>query len=385
MTLIVSALLLVRTLRNLNSVDLGFDPRGVVLLEVEAPRGAYSDTQLRSYYRKLLAGVRAEPAIQSAALAWRAPFMGYLRVLSVLEPVPAEGTTRIGVRDNSASPEYFGILNMRLLAGRVFTEEEFLPPPDAPRKIVISETLARRLFGDTPAVGRQVALSGGGTEGPRYEVLGVVADSRWEAIEENAPTMFPAVPNAMMFRPFQGSPGPAVLLVRSPLSEPVAVEAVRRAAAEVDPALPLFGVTTVTELIRRHLSERILFARALSALSVLAVVLAGVGLYGLIAFGVAAHTREFGIRIALGAKSERILRMVLREAVILASIGVVAGWLGALALGRLIQTRLYGVSAIDPATYVLAAGVLVVVAVGAGLMPARAATRVDPMVALRAE
>lgn len=145
------------------------------------------------------------------------------------------------------------------------------------------------------------------------------------------------------------------------------------------------SVTAMTELIQRSLADRILFARILGVLAATAVGLAAVGLYGLIAYGVAAHTREFGIRIALGAEAGAILQLVLREAVALASIGVVVSLTGAAALSRLIASRLYGVRALDPATYLLAAGLLMAVAVIAAALPARAATRVDPMVALRAE
>jgi len=188
----------------------------------------------------------------------------------------------------------------------------------------------------------------------------------------------------MVYFPFgQRGLGGAVVLTRSPLPDDVAAETVQRVAGEVDPTLPAYGITSMPKLIRRTLADRILFARVLGLLSALAVALAAVGLYGLVAYGVAAGGREFGIRIAVGAESRAILVLVLREAALLGAGGVALGLAGAVALSRLIANRLYGMSALDPGTYPVAGALLFGMALLAAYFPARAATRVDPLVALR--
>ncbi len=384
LTLLVGALLLLGTLRRLNAIDPGFDPRGVLVLNVtpnEADfRNPLQTPRLRTYYRELRD--RLESAgLGQVALAWQAPFVGFISVGFVLPPGAASDSARVRVRENAVSPEYFRLLNLPVIEGRSFTSVEFMPDPSAPRKIILSQSVARRLFGDRPAMGHVVFESVGG---PPYQVVGVVGDSRWESLEP----WFPHVegPGLMVYYPFgQRGLSVAVVLTRSPLPDKVAAERVQRVAGEVDPSLPAYGMTSMPQLIERTLGDRILFARVLWLLSALAVVLAAVGLYGLVAYGVALHDREFGIRIALGAESRAILLLVLREAALLGVGGVALGLAGAVALSRLIANRLYGMSALDPGTYLVAVALLFGMALLASYLPARAATRVDPLVALRAE
>ena len=384
LTLLVGALLLLGTLRRLNAIDPGFDPRGVLVLSVTPNevdfRNPFQTPRLRTYYRELRD--RLESAgLGQVAVAWQAPFVGAIGVDGLLPPGASSDSARVRVRENAVSPEYFRLLNLPIIEGRGFTSAEFMPDPSAPRKIILSRSVARRLFGDRPAVGHLIYESVGE---PPYQVVGVVGDSHWESLEPS----FSVVQGTglMVYYPFgQSGLGPAVVLTRSALPDKVAAETVKRVAGEVDPSLPAYGVTSMLQLIQRTLSDRILFARVLWLLSALAVALAAVGLYGLIAYGVAAHTREFGIRIALGAESRAILVLVLREAALLGAGGVALGLAGAVALSRLIANRLYGMSALDPGTYVVAVALLFIMVLLASYIPARAATRVDPLVALRAE
>jgi putative ABC transport system permease protein len=381
LTLLVGALLLLGTLRRLNAIDPGFDPRGVLVLNVTPNEGDFLTPRLRPYYRELRD--RLESAgLGQVALAWQAPFVGMISVPGFLPPEASTDSARVRVRENAVSPEYFRLLQLPIIEGRGFTGAEFLPDPSAPRKIILSQSVARRLFGDRPAVGHVIYESVGE---PPYQVVGVVGDSRWESLEP----WFSLVEGAglMVYVPFgqEGGLSVAVVLTRSPLPEKVVAETVQRVAGEVDPSLPAYGVTSMPQLIQRTLADRILFARVLWLLSALAVALAAVGLYGLVAYGVASHTREFGIRIALGAEPRAILLLVLREAALLGTGGVALGLAGAVTLSRLIANRLYGMSALDPGTYLVAVALLFGMAFLASYLPARAATRVDPLVALRTE
>jgi len=381
LTLLVGALLLLGTLQRLNAIDPGFEPRGVLVLSVNPGDMGPSEAQARGYYRALLARLQAAPGLDQVAVAWQAPFVGLVRVGRIRPPGSSSDAEEFRVRQNLVSPDYLPLLQTSFVEGRNFTPQEFLPDSSAPRKVILSQSVARRLFGDRPAAGQVLP----GRNGRPTEVVGVVEDGRWENLEGSLGP-FLVEPGLMTYAPFPGSPlGGAVILVRSRLPDGVAAETVQRVAGEVDPRLPAYGVTSMPDLIRRTLADRILLARMLGLLAFLAVALAAVGLYGLVAYGVAAHTREFGIRIALGAEARSILGLVVREAALLGGIGVAVGSAGAAALSRLIANRLYGVSPLDPATYLLAAGVLFAVCLVAALLPARAATRVDPMVALRAE
>jgi predicted permease len=384
LTLLVGAFLMLRTLRNLNAVDLGLDPRGVVIMQIAPDQAASSDVQVRGYYRELRWRVQAAPGIESAAVAWQAPFVGVTRVATVVAPTAAQGTTDIRARYNAVSPGYFRTLEMPLLAGRTFSEAEFLPDSADQRKVVLSASLARRLFADRAAVGEYVYSHEGDLP---LEVVGVVADTKWASIEEgDAHGPMSPQRGAMLFVPFgQERLDRGVLLVRSNLAEATVTATVRRIAADIDPSLPLYGVSTLRSLIDQKLSDRILFLKVLSCLAALGVLLAGLGLYGLIGFGVTARTRELGIRIALGAARRNVMETVLREAFWVVTLGLPAGLAGAWVIGRLVQNKLYAVPPTDPVSYALSGAVLVMACLLAALLPVRVATRVDPTVALRAE
>src|SRR5207248_2174783 len=213
--------------------------------------------------------------------------------------------------------------------------------------------------------------------GQRHRVVGVMGDSRSLGFEGDA--------GPLVYRPLVDLRMQPVMLVRSGLSAREIGATIERIAAALDSSLPVDQVRPLTDLVAGYLSERRLFARVFSLLSLIALGLAAAGLYGLVGFGVALRTREFGIRTALGAEPWSILRLVLREAALLAAVGVVLGLAGAAFGTRVIQSRLYGVSTLDPISYVGAAAALALVALVASLRPARMATRVDPVKALRYE
>jgi hypothetical protein len=253
------------------------------------------------------------------------------------------------------------------------TDSAAVSPP-----AVVSAGLARRLFGTANPLGQLLELPQYRGPSMRLHVVGVAADSRWNDLEHDAPLM--------LYLPlgYNGQVDQAQLLVRTARAADVS-GAVARAARALDPDLPLGEPKSILGGIGQQLSARRLLLRLLGALSVVTVVLAGVGLYGLVSHGVTLRTREFGIRIALGAAERRILRTAMRSGLRLAVAGIVLGVLGAVALTRVLRAYLFGVSPLDPLSLIVATAVLAFAALLASWVPARRAARVDPMVALRTE
>jgi predicted permease len=372
---------LAATLKNLGRVTLGFDPDGVSAVSITPRDQGYDASRLVPYYRELLRRVREVPGVEAVSLSFSYPFASGGRsafMLMSVAPAGAEpGAPQVRVVFLPVSPDYFRTLKIPLLTGSVFSPDEFLAGDEGTRRVaVISQSAARRLFGDRNPVGQFLGT------GSR-QVVGVVGDARHRSLER-ADLAF-GIEGEMIYVPFAGGMGLSALLVRSSRPHAETVAAVRAIARQIDSSIPLYGEIALKEEVRRSLSDRVLFARLLLMLSVLAVGLAAVGVYGLVAYGVATHTREIGIRIALGAQRQRVLASVLREGGVVGVAGVTVGLGAALAVARLLRSRLFGVGSFEPGTYALAAAVLLAVVLLASLLPARAATRVDPMVALRAE
>jgi putative ABC transport system permease protein len=288
---------------------------------------------------------------------------------------------RIEVYANAVSHAYFDVLGMRIVQGRAFTDTEALSAAGASDVAIVSEKLARRLFGDTDPIGRRAVIPRTAAR-PAHEltVIGVVPDVHWQSVTSD--------PELFLYLPFS-SPDfgvrSATLLIKSPLPLGEVTRRVEAAAKEIDPTLPIRYSTALRTSIDRALSDRRVFAWVLSILGWLAVVLAAVGLYGLLAQSVAERTREFGIRMAIGSGRTQIFTLVIRQAVWIGALGTPLG-IGLAFLGsRLVEAQLYGVTRLDPAVYVLAAASLAAVVLLAGLWPARTATRIDPVEALRVE
>ena len=377
-TLLVGALLFLGTLRNLRRVDLGFDPDGVTTFYVSPGDQGYSLDQMMAYHTALLDRVRSLPGVQSASLSEGFPF-GYSHVDHIY-PAGEPEETMVDVRRNGVTLDYFRTMGIHLLGGRVFTQGEvFTAGGDYP--VVLSEALAARLFGEVSPLGRELRSRrryDGSVD--TFRVVGVVRNTTLNSLREED--------RMMLYWPLARMPrnlGSVVLLVKSPEAQAAVAAAVREVAAGLDSSLPLYGEERMQERVEASLSEERLFARTLALLAIVAVVLAAVGLYGLVAFGVAERTREFGIRIALGADQRRILRLVMRQAGVLAVLGVGLGLAGAVGLGRIVESRLFGVEPVNVIVYVSAAVALGLVALVASYRPARAATLVDPVAALKYE
>jgi putative ABC transport system permease protein len=378
-TLLVGALLFVRTLLELGRVELGFDPRGVTTAIVNPGDQGYDQAELAPYYYGFVQRLEASPGVAAAAVSTGVPFSpGFItRIRSADAPddatpfEPLLYQTTVGLRE---------ALGLPLLRGRWFTEDEVLPPEGRPDGVaVVSAELASQLFATDDPIGRYVEFATMGREDHRLRIVGVVGDLRWRDVDG------PIEP--ILFEPFgqRGRvDGDAYILSKSVTGAPTVGE-MRRIARELDAALPIVRPMTLSEAVRANLSARRMFANLLTLLGALAITLAAVGLYGVVAFAVAARTREFGVRMAMGADTGTILLLVLRRGLVLVALGVVVGLGGAVVLSKTIESRLFGVTALDPISYLLAVGVLAAVALVATWIPARRATRVDPMTALRYE
>lgn len=379
--LLIGAGLLVRTVRNLETVDLGMQTRGVLTFSLEPGLQGYSDDRTRSIFRELLDRLDAIPSVESAAMAWLRPFDRH-RANERLIPFGAEleEDAWISASANMVSPDFFRSLAIPVIAGRSFTRREFLPGDESKgRAVIINESLARSLFPDdeNPA-GRQVALYL--HQDTPVEIVGVVRDARmWDVAAEAGPQIYEPFGDGFL-------PKGATFLVRTARGDAAVLSAdVRRLVASLDLALPVYDLRTMKEQIGDYLAEERLSARLSSLLALLALLLAALGLYAVLAHSVAARTREFGIRSALGAPAQRVLVLMLGQSLRTLMAGIAVGLLGAGLLTRLIESRLYGVGSVDIAVYTLAVIALVIVGLTASYLPARRATRVDPVVALNSE
>lgn len=331
LTLVVGALLFGRTLGNLTAVELGFEPTGVVSFNVEPSSVGYDSARARAYYRELLARVEAVPGVEHATLAENVPFVCCSQILRVGR-AGAESATQVEVLANAVGPGYFEVLGIPLLLGRGFVRSETLPDsaPEFP-PTVLSLGLARRLFGAADPLGKFVELPQYRAPSLRLQVIGVAGDSRWDDLEREVP-LFMYLPQG-----YQGPVDRAALLVRSRAPVADLSAAITRAARSLDANLPLSEPTPILVGISRQLSPRRLLLKLLGALAAVTVLLAGVGLYGLVSYGVTLRTREFGIRLALGAERRGILATAMRGGLRLAVVGVVLGLAGAAALTRLVR------------------------------------------------
>ena len=378
LALVTGAFMLLTTLRNVMGNDLGFDPQGVTIHQIDATKQGYSADRTDAYYRDMFRRLTGAPGWEATAFA--ATAFGPNRRLRIHDPATG-GNAMLNVFANAVTARYFDVFSLRLLAGRVFTEEEAWAPASAsPGLVVINEALARRAFGRIDALGERLLLPKTATAAPRaVTVIGVTDDARWQLTE--APVLeifFPLTSPEYDFNSLN-------VLVKSAAPLRSVTERVQAAAMTVDPNIPVpYSVPFDTE-IERRLADRLTFAWVLSILGGLGFTLAAVGLYGILAQSVAERTREFGVRLAIGSGRGHIFRLVLGQAAWIGGIGVFAGIGLALWGSRLIEAHLFGVSRWSPGAYVGAAAALVAIVFIAGLSPARTATRIEPVQALRVE
>jgi putative ABC transport system permease protein len=377
--LLVGAGLLIRSFDRLQRVDVGFEPRNVLTTRVALPASQYSEDAPRiAFYNGLLEEVAAAPGVQSAALVSGVPLSGSAGYWSFAiegRPEPAPGTV-VDAQPFAITPGYFQTMRIPVLQGRAFTEQDHA---EALRVAIINQEMVRRYWPEGNPIGARITF--GDPEDPDTEwmtVVGVVGDVRVTGLTDAPyPQIYTSYPQVAL-----GSMVVALRTTRDPLSmAPI----VRQAVHRLDPNLPVYDVKTMEQWLDEMIAQPRVGTALLGIFAAVALLLAAVGIYGLISYTVAQRTSEIGVRLALGAEPRDVLKLVVRQGMkpVLAGIGVgvVAAWIGT----RLIRSLLFGVSATDPLTFAGVVLFLAAVALLASYLPARRATRVDPMIALRAE
>jgi putative ABC transport system permease protein len=377
LVLLVGAGLMLRTVYRLTQVDPGFVTENLLTMQFNLPRSIYDDPRRQAFYNESLQRIEALPGVSAAALTLSLPIDGsnWNSVFIVADkPVPPRAQLPSSAF-TPVSANYFTATGIRLLKGRVFTEGDTAGKTTV---AVINETLARQLWPGEDPLGKRLKQGWPEDQTPWREVVGVVADVKLNGVDRDSPLQA-YLPLAQESTNFLG------LVVRTsgnPLNLATTVE---QTLHTLDQDLPVFEVRSIDQLMSSAISQQRLVLVLLLGFASLALLLAGVGIYGVIAYSVSQRTHEIGIRIALGAQTSNVLRMVIEQGMKLALAGVAIGLAAALALTRLMKSLLFGVSATDPLTFAGVALLLVAVALLACWIPARRATKVDPMVALRYE
>jgi predicted permease len=376
LVLLVGAGLVVRSLVRLSRVDPGFHTRGVVAWQLFLPTARYPNTAAqRTFYRNVVDQVASLPGVQSAGLAQPLPFgpidivadAGF-RIAGQPDPTPDQVPQGLITR---ASTTYFSAMGIPLLRGRVFNAQD----TETSNSVVISDTLAKRYFAGKDALGQRLLL---GRQRIEMQIVGIVGDVKHINLRNSVRTEF----YLPMSRFTLGAAG---LVVRTSGDAATLMPALQRRVWSIDNAFAGNLAAPVETLLHSSLAPARIAATLLAVFAGATLLLGLVGVYGVLSYSVRQRTREMGIRLALGASQSEVLRMVLREAMGLAGVGVATGLLAALLLSRYIQSLLFGVTSLDPMTYVIVAAVVPCAALLAAYLPARRATRVDPATSLRAE
>jgi len=377
LVLLAGAGVMLRSFLRLRSVDPGFRADQVLTVRLALVQSKYAEArQKTAFYRDLLERVRSLPGVQSAAATNHLPMVSdFARGFTIGgRPAPPPGEWPVA-RYRAVTPEYFRAMGIAVLEGRVFTEQDH---DQAPGVAVINQTLARRHWPAADPIGQRVNLERPDRQGAWRTIVGVVSDVRHRGLDAEI--------QPEVYVPYYQKPEAATTLVARATAEPVTLAAAVRAAVRaVDADQPVGEVRTMERVVAESesMGSRRTVMVVLGAFAAVALLLAAVGVYGVISYSVVQRRPEIGVRMALGAGSGEVRRMVVRQALELAATGVAIGAAAAFALTRFLAKLLYGVSAADPATFAAAAALLVGVSILASYLPARAATRVDPLAALR--
>lgn len=382
---LVGAGLLVRTLKNLRNVDVGFDSHNILIFAIDPALIGYKDSQIDGFYRDLQGRLAETPGVKSASYSMMPLLSNGLMITGFHWP----GTPQDQESDADilgVGPNFFDTLHIPFLTGRGFNASDFelaaansgKTPTAAPTPVIVNQAFVQKYLGKENPLGKLFGESPADANGPAnpgYEIIGVVHDAKYNDLRREI--------HATMYEPQHI--GGASFELRTAADPQAILPAIRKAVAQINPNLPLFEITTESEQIDRLLFRERLIARLSSFFGLLALLLACIGLYGLLAYEVTRRTREIGIRIALGAYSRDVLRLVVGQGLALAAAGAAIGIGVALGVMQFLHSLLYGVKPADPLTFAAVALFLAVVALLACYIPARRAMRVDPIVALRYE
>jgi putative ABC transport system permease protein len=372
--LLVAAGLLLKSYQRLRSTDLGVPVDNVLTMRISLPEVRYKEpAQSVEFFERLITSVRALPGVQAAGLVSTAPGQGWGgdRLVSVLEhpPVPKGQEPDFMVR--GADPGYFSAIQIPLIRGRIFTLDERLKRANV---VVINQSAAQLVFPGEDPIGRHIKIS---FPESAFEIVGVVGDTRWNISEPIKPTLYWPI--------YGNNYSVATIVVRSTHDVEQFAVPVQKILGDLDPDLPVFNVITLRQTIGESTGDSQFNSFLVLAFAVIALVLAAAGLYGMLAYLVTQRTGEIGIRIALGAERQRVLRLMLFDGLWPALIGLALGTAASIAAARLIRSMLYQTQPFDPAILLLVSVILVSVAAFACLLPAWRASRLDPMLALRTE
>jgi putative ABC transport system permease protein len=374
--LLTGAGLLIRSFIRLQTVPTGFEPEHLTAVTINLPQTSYPDRQARlAFTERLLSKLAGLPVLQAVAFSSNLPLdVGLQGTEFKIEGQPVQLGRQLHTQVSIVSPGYFRALGTPLLRGRDFTAAD---RADAPGVVIINSHLAQQFFPGQDPLGKRVDM--GFRTGTPLEIIGVTADIRQDNLQAEA---YPA-----MYLPYAQAPTglPLILLLRSASDPSAVVSAVRQQVRELDARLPVYDVKTMHQVLSTAVARPRFVTFLLGLFAAVAVLLATVGIYGVMSYTVVQSTREIGIRLALGAQPFDILKLIVGQGLLLVLLGVLGGTAGALGLTRLMTSLLYGVTATDPLTFIGVAVLLVVVTLLACYLPARRATKVDPMVALRYE
>ena len=376
--LLVGAGLLIKSFMRLQEVNAGFDPSGVLTMRIVVPAARYSQPeQMRSFYREVLRRVSALPGVTKVGATNGIPLSGS----------GGSGTTTIdnpAIPDDQGTPEadqrivtpgYFEAMGMTLLSGRMFDERD---SETGQPVAIIDETMAKTFWPNEDPIGKRIKRGGRQSTAPWLTIVGVVRHVRYRTLEEPS--------RVQLYMPHAQAPTTGMSLAIKTMLEPRTLStSVQREVIAVDPEQPVWAIRTMDELMATSVMRRQLIMTLLTLFAGIALMLAAVGIYGVISYWVTQRSHEIGIRVAIGASRLDVLKMVLGQSMSVVLIGVAIGLVGAVALTRLMATLLYNVSATDAATFASYSAALILVGLLASYLPARRATRIDPVTMLRQE
>jgi putative ABC transport system permease protein len=359
------------------AVDPGFRPDGVLTMKLVLPYATYDSTRVRNVVRRIENDVRAMPGVQSVAVATHVPlddtgesysFTVRGQTYARSSDEPSTDVTHVGV-------DYFRTMAIPLVGGRAFNVGE---DERSPKVYVVNQTFVKRFFPNESPIGKSIRLGwGSDPKGEYHEIVGIVGDVHAGALDQE--------PSPIVYALVTQYPQNGLTLVAR-AKEPTALAApFRNLMREIDRDVPIYSVMTMDERVGASIGAQRFYASLIGVFAVVALALAAVGLYGVIAYAVSQRTHELGVRVALGATTDRISRMVISEGLVLTGIGVSLGIVGALLLGRVVSSLLFGVSSRDPLTLVGVVVALAAIAMVASWLPARRAARVDPLIAIRGD
>jgi putative ABC transport system permease protein len=361
-----------------NSIDPGFSPERVLVMRIAAPPAFGIPAQRTGLYQRVLGTIQAFPGVENAGL------IGDLFISNSREKVVTvernDGTVSERLRfagGDEVSPDFFKAIGTPLLRGRFFSVAD---GPETPLVAIINDAMARRSWPGQSPVGRRLRLGPRDSDLQWYTVVGVVADMRRQGPERE--------PFPQMFVPLAQSPPPrnVDLFIRTSSDDPMALAgALRAAVRDVEKNAPVYGVAPVEQQFGTYLAQRRFQTSLLTGFSIVALLMAAVGIYGLIQYSIATRTHEIGIRMAVGAETGAIFRMILGEGLKLSLTGLILGLVGALWLGQAGSSLLFGITPTDPVTFIVVSLLLVAVALAACCFPARRAMKIEPVAALRQE